>query len=66
MAEQNKTNIGRDISPGVHTTLNPIGVVCGIGAWNYPATVLVNKLAPALATGNVFIEKPSEHAPLVR
>lgn len=40
----------------------PLGVVALITAWNSPMGLLANKLAPALATGNCVVVKPSEHA----
>ncbi len=45
-----------------YTTLEPYGVVGLITAWNSPMGLLANKLAPALATGNCVVVKPSEHA----
>jgi len=41
----------------------PIGVTCGIVPWNGPLGTIGLKAAPALATGNVFILKPSEKTP---
>jgi betaine-aldehyde dehydrogenase len=38
----------------------PLGVVAGIGAWNYPIKIALWKSAPALAAGNAMIFKPSE------
>ena len=38
----------------------PLGVVGGIGAWNYPFQIACWKSAPALAGGNAMIYKPSE------
>ncbi|KAF2482187.1 putative aldehyde dehydrogenase [Neohortaea acidophila] len=46
------------------TQREPIGVCSGIGAWNVSAVLFAWKAAPALATGNTFIYKPSEKAPL--
>ncbi|KAH8685068.1 aldehyde dehydrogenase domain-containing protein [Ilyonectria robusta] len=43
----------------------PIGVVAGIIPWNGPLASVGLKAAPALATGNVFILKPSEKTPLM-
>lgn len=40
----------------------PIGVIAGIVPWNSPLLLLTWKLAPALATGNVMVVKPSEYA----
>ena len=48
-----------------YTERVPLGVCAGIGAWNYPAQIACWKSAPALATGNAFILKPSEETPLV-
>lgn len=48
-----------------YTERVPLGVCAGIGAWNYPAQIACWKSAPALATGNSFILKPSEETPLV-
>lgn len=42
----------------------PLGVVAGIGAWNYPFQVMSWKVAPALACGNTFVYKPSEFTPV--
>jgi len=46
------------------TIRQPIGPAVFITAWNFPAAVPAWKAAPALITGNTFILKPSEHAPL--
>ncbi|MHB1538148.1 MAG: aldehyde dehydrogenase [Solirubrobacteraceae bacterium] len=43
------------------TTREPRGVVVLIAPWNSPVQTLSNKLAPALAAGNVVVIKPSEH-----
>lgn len=48
----------------VYTRREPIGVVAGIGAWNYPIQIALWKSAPALAAGNAMIFKPSEVTPL--
>lgn len=47
-----------------YTRREPLGVVAGIGAWNYPLLLMVWKLAPAIACGNSFVFKPSECTPL--
>ena len=44
----------------VYTRREPLGVVAGIGAWNYPIQIALWKAAPALAAGNAMIFKPSE------
>src|SRR5918912_1101078 len=42
----------------------PIGVVGAIIPWNFPLTLLANKLAPALAVGNTVVAKPASTTPL--
>lgn len=48
----------------IYTRREPLGVVAGIGAWNYPIQIALWKSAPALAAGNAMIFKPSEVTPL--
>jgi gamma-glutamyl-gamma-aminobutyraldehyde dehydrogenase len=45
-------------------TREPLGVVAAIVPWNFPLLMAAWKLAPALATGNSVILKPSEKSPL--
>lgn len=47
-----------------YTRREPLGVVVGIGAWNYPIQIACWKAAPALAAGNTMVFKPSELTPL--
>lgn len=47
-----------------YTKRIPLGIVLGIGAWNYPQQIACWKAAPALVAGNAFIFKPSEVTPL--
>lgn len=47
-----------------YTRREPLGVVAGIGAWNYPIQIACWKAAPALACGNAMIFKPAELTPL--
>jgi len=42
----------------------PFGVVAGIVPWNFPLVLASWKIAPAIATGNAIIVKPSELTPL--
>lgn len=44
--------------------LAPLGVVAAITAWNYPLTLLMNKLPPALLAGNTLVVKPAPTTPL--
>ena len=50
--------------PWFYTIREPLGVVAGIGAWNYPFQIACWKAAPALAAGNAMIFKPAELTPL--
>ncbi|MCL4133566.1 UNVERIFIED_CONTAM: hypothetical protein GTU68_051415 [Idotea baltica] len=50
--------------PFAYTRREPLGVCAGIGAWNYPIQIASWKAAPALATGNTLVFKPSEMTPL--
>jgi betaine-aldehyde dehydrogenase len=47
-----------------YTRREPLGVVAGIGAWNYPLQIACWKAAPALACGNAMIFKPADLTPL--
>jgi 1-pyrroline dehydrogenase len=42
----------------------PLGIVAGIAPWNYPLFMVMWKMGPALAAGNVQIVKPAEQTPL--
>lgn len=59
--EGNQQDLGGDF---YYTRREPLGLCAGIGAWNYPLQIACWKSAPALATGNVMIFKPSEETPL--
>ncbi|KAF8680821.1 hypothetical protein AX14_004454 [Amanita brunnescens Koide BX004] len=47
-----------------YTRHEPIGVVGAIVPWNFPLMMIINKVAPAWAAGNVVVLKPSEITPL--
>ncbi len=47
-----------------YTRHSPLGVVGVISPWNLPLYLLSWKLAPALASGNCVIAKPSEVTPM--
>ncbi len=62
-------NIPLDMQAGVEndiylTRKEPIGVIVGIVPFNFPAELFSQKVAPALAMGNVVIIKPANVAPL--
>ncbi len=42
----------------------PLGVVAAITPWNFPIILLMNKLGPALVTGNTMVAKPAPTTPL--
>jgi succinate-semialdehyde dehydrogenase/glutarate-semialdehyde dehydrogenase len=42
----------------------PLGVVAAIVPWNFPTTLLCNKLGPALLCGNTVVAKPADTTPL--
>ena len=43
----------------------PIGIVLAIAPFNFPLNLVAHKVAPAIASGNAFILKPSSSAPLI-
>lgn len=47
-----------------YTRREPLGVVGAIVPWNFPLSLAVWKVAPALASGNTVILKPAEETPL--
>lgn len=51
--------------PGIdlYSIRQPLGVVAGITPFNFPAMIPLWKIAPAIATGNSYVLKPSERAP---
>jgi aldehyde dehydrogenase (NAD+) len=48
----------------VYTVREPVGVVAALTPWNSPLSLLMWKLAPALAAGNTVVVKPSEVTPV--
>jgi acyl-CoA reductase-like NAD-dependent aldehyde dehydrogenase len=55
-----------NLDPGVEGLVlrRPLGVVAAIVPWNFPTTLLCNKLAPALVAGNTVVAKPAGTTPL--
>jgi aldehyde dehydrogenase (NAD+) len=47
-----------------YTVREPVGVTAHISPWNYPFQLAGRSLAPALATGNTVVLKPSDETPL--
>jgi acyl-CoA reductase-like NAD-dependent aldehyde dehydrogenase len=48
----------------VYVLYKPLGVVGVISPWNYPFTLALGDVVPALMAGNTVILKPSEYTPL--
>jgi acyl-CoA reductase-like NAD-dependent aldehyde dehydrogenase len=46
------------------TLRQPCGIVVAIAPFNYPALLVLHKLAPALAAGNAVVLKPARTTPL--
>ncbi|ECW1545950.1 NAD-dependent succinate-semialdehyde dehydrogenase [Listeria monocytogenes] len=67
-AEEARRLYGETIpAPNNHAFIvkkQPIGVVAAITPWNFPGGMVTRKLAPALATGNTIVLKPSGDTPL--
>src|SRR5918912_297913 len=53
------------LDPGVDGRVlrRPLGVVAAIVPWNFPTTLLANKLGPALVCGNTVVAKPADTTP---
>ena len=47
-----------------YTLRQPVGVAACISPWNLPLYLLTWKIAPALASGNTVVAKPSEITPM--
>jgi succinate-semialdehyde dehydrogenase/glutarate-semialdehyde dehydrogenase len=68
-AEEGKRAYGQVIPnsmPGKrHLTIkHPVGVVAAISPWNFPITLQVRKIAPALAVGCTIVCRPASQTPL--
>ena len=55
-----------NLDPGVDGRVlrRPLGVVAAIVPWNFPTTLLCNKLGPAWLAGNAVVAKPADTTPL--
>lgn len=55
----------RDDAEGYEEVFHrPLGVVSAITPWNFPITLAMWKIAPALRAGNTLVVKPSPYTPL--
>lgn len=68
-----RTQSGQEIPMGISrsstnrlacTSLEPIGVVAAVSAFNHPLNLIVHQVCPAVAAGCPVIVKPSEETPL--
>jgi succinate-semialdehyde dehydrogenase/glutarate-semialdehyde dehydrogenase len=67
-AEEARRIYGRIVESRVpggrfEVTHEPVGVVAAFTAWNFPASLLARKMAPALAAGCSVIVRPSSQTP---
>lgn len=46
----------------VYMVREPLGVVAAITPWNFPISLAINKIAPAIAAGNAVVLKPAPEA----
>jgi acyl-CoA reductase-like NAD-dependent aldehyde dehydrogenase len=57
-------NRGTGLDKVGFTVRQPCGVVVAISPFNYPALLVLHKVAPALAAGNAVVLKPASATPL--
>ena len=57
-------NLGTGFDKIGFTVRQPCGIVVAITPFNYPALLVLHKLAPALAAGNAVVLKPARNTPL--
>jgi len=68
-AEEGKRTYGRIIPPAnvqkrYYVIKHPVGVVCTITPWNFPAALPSRKIAAALAAGCTVVSRPADQTPL--
>ncbi|MEH7491791.1 aldehyde dehydrogenase family protein [Neobacillus niacini] len=56
--------IKEDGDSWVSVEKRPIGVIAGIIPWNAPMVLTMQKVAPAIVTGNTLVMKPSPNSPM--
>ncbi|MHC8609830.1 aldehyde dehydrogenase family protein (plasmid) [Paenarthrobacter ureafaciens] len=57
-------NSGAGLDKIGFTLRQPVGIVVAITPFNYPALLVLHKIAPALAAGNAVVLKPARATPL--
>ena len=68
-AEEGKRTYGRIIPPAnvakrYYAIKHPVGVVCSITPWNFPAALPSRKIAAAMAAGCTIVSRPADQTPL--
>src|SRR4051794_26011111 len=65
LAKEVRATYVHGLDPGVDGRVlrKPLGVVAAIVPWNFPTTLLANKLGPALVCGNTVVAKPADTTP---
>jgi succinate-semialdehyde dehydrogenase/glutarate-semialdehyde dehydrogenase len=68
-AEEGKRTYGRIIPPAnvakrYYAIKHPVGVVCTITPWNFPAALPSRKIAAAMAAGCTVVCRPADQTPL--
>ncbi len=68
-AEEGKRAYGRIIPPAnvakrYYAIKHPVGVVCSITPWNFPAALPSRKIAAAMAAGCTVVSRPADQTPL--
>ncbi|MEH7254077.1 aldehyde dehydrogenase family protein [Neobacillus niacini] len=56
--------IKEDGDSWVSVEKRPVGVIAGIIPWNAPMVLTIQKVAPAIVTGNTLVMKPSPNSPM--
>ncbi|MEP7213561.1 MAG: aldehyde dehydrogenase [Acidobacteriota bacterium] len=62
--ESHDTSLGNGVQAINYTLRQPLGVVGCISPWNLPLYLFTWKIAPAIASGNCVVAKPSEVTPM--
>jgi len=57
-------NTGTGLEKIGFTVRQPCGIIVAISPFNYPALLVLHKIAPALAAGNAVVLKPARTTPL--
>lgn len=62
--ETKLTLLREDDSVRIIQQRTPLGVVAAIMPWNFPMSLMIMKVGPALITGNTIVAKPAPTTPL--